>query len=289
MSTIKSNVQARFGLAGFPVNISTAIKDVKEETGFNTVCIGTTEEPHAATRVSQQYKCGHCATTGRGTDFVKGRDLGDGRFALVTAEDLKAADVDDSLKNQLNFTVHPAEEVAGSTMPTGRVYYLEPGKGCPPDAYATIAEAVENNPDKAIMTVWAARSAPALYRAVCREGILMLVQYAWPAQLDATPNVPHIDVTNQQRAQLALFLDTISAPFDPNTYVDVRAEALQRIIAATSTVEALESGRPAPVAAPAPVSFMDTLLASVPQQAPAKKAAKAAKKAAPRKAAAKAS
>lgn len=275
MAAVKSNIPLKIGpFFGVPVSVITAIEDDKKETALNTLC----DTGHAPARVRQDLKCPECSNNDKAT-FKKGQDRGDGTFAVVDVEAVAAAiATSEDVKNTLTLTTHPLDQVAEQTLPNGKVYYLEPGKGGQ-GAYPLIVEAVRRRPNVAFCTVWASRSVPAMYRLGIYRDSLTLTQLAWPASVKAAPTNP--GNANEDEVKMALVLvDQLCSDFDPETFRDTRTETLAAFIAAADGVEGAATPETA-VVTPKVSSMMDMLAAAVAASAAPEKADKP--KAKPRK------
>jgi non-homologous end joining protein Ku len=281
MGAIKTGVTISLGpFFGVVVNVLSAVDDDAKSTGFNTLCVGT-DKAHVATRVHQELVCGECKNTNAET-FVKGKDMGDGTYAIVDQDVLAAAaTVGDDIKTELRITSHDAAKVAAATMPLGKTYFLEPGKGPrAQEGYALLREQVRRRSDKAYVSVFASRSKPMMYRLGVYGQALTIVPQAWPTNIRAEPNVPDVDVDEAALTQLDALLDTLEQPFDPATYIDTRKDAMEAVIAAATMVEAGQTPdlKSVKSVAPAGLDLTSQLTAAV-------AAAKAAKPKVTRKAA----
>lgn len=257
MAAVKSNIPLKIGpFFGVPVSVVTAIEDDKKSTALNTLC----DTGHAPARVRQDLKCPECSNNVKET-FKKGQDRGDGTFVVVDADEVAAVTaISDDVKNSLTLTTHPVEQVNQHTLPSGKVYYLEPGKGGAA-AYPLVVEMVKARPNLAFCTVWAARTAPAMYRLGVYGDVLTLTQLAWPASVKATPNVGTDAKADEVKMALVL-ADQLSSDFDPETFRDTRSETLAAFIAAAEGVEGATKPESA-VVTPKVTSMMDMLAAAV--------------------------
>ena len=242
MSTIRSTV-LRLGLLNVPVKVQTAITDSAPR--FNTVCT----HGHAPTKVKQSLACPACGNADRAT-FEKGHDNGDGTITVVNPDDLaQHQEVPAEVKEAITLSVHPAEDV-DNAVPGGRTYWLAPGKGGEA-GYTAFVAVLRAHPDHALCTVFATRSRPSMYRVALHDDALMLVELAWPGDVTSI-DVPEGDAPEAMVQQLALVISSASTPFDPSTYFDARAKAVedflsqQQAVAAGITPEdASEGGAPA--------------------------------------------
>lgn len=291
MAAIKANVSLKIGpFFGVPVNVLGAIEDEKKETSLNTLCLGDVDvnkdgvvshvDAHAPARCRQDLKCEECGNNNKDT-FKKGQDRGDGTYAIVDAEAVAAAiATSEDVQKTLTLTTHPIEQVAEQTLPNGKVYYLEPGKGGAA-GYPLIVEAVKQRPNVAFCTVWASRSVPAMYRLGVYRDALTITQLAWPASVKAAPANP--GGAKEEEVKMALVLvDQLCSDFDPDTFRDTRTETLRAFIAAAEGVEGAATPETA-VVTPKVTSMMDMLAAAVAASGAPEKAEAPKPKAKPRK------
>lgn len=271
MAAVKANIPLKIGpFFGVPVSVVTAIEDEKKSTGLNTLCVGDVDitkdgvvthiDAHPAARCRQNLACETCGNDNT-ESFKKGQERADGTYAIVDTTELAAVTaISDDVKNTLTLTSHPVEQVMQHTLTQGKVYYLEPGKGGAA-GYPLIVEMVRNRPNLAFCTVWAARSAPKMYRLGLYGDILTLTELAWPASVKTAPANP--GDAKEDEVKMALVLaDQLATDFDPETYRDTRTEQLAAFIAAADGVEGAAKPEAA-VVTPKTTSMMDMLQAAV--------------------------
>lgn len=269
-------VPLKLGLISVTVKVATAIEDATPR--FNTVC----DQGHAPNKVKQRLECPSCQSSERGA-FKKGVEQGDGTVIVVEADKVaEASEVPDDIKQGINLTTHPADDLVGTTMVGGKVYFLEPNQG-EHDTYALMTQLVEERTDVAMLASFAIRSKPSLYRLGTLDGALTLTEIAWPESVRPAPR--HQGTVDDAMLKMAAqFVDTLVAPFDPNEYRDTRSTQLADFL---SKQKAVASGDEEAVVATSGDDLMAALSAAVtPKKKPAKKAAKkaTAKKAATKKA-----
>lgn len=270
-------VPIRLGLITVPVKIDGALEGAPS---FHTVC----NTGHAPVRIKQTLACPECKNADRGS-FVKATETDDGKYAIVSAEKLEAATaVPDDVKNTITLTAHPAEQVQFA-IPGEKTYFLAPGTD--PNAYALMVRLVEERRDVALLTTFAVRSKPALYRLGVYQGALTLTEMAYPEAIRPAPENTGV-VDEAMAAMASQFLDTITTDYDAASYTDTRSEAIRKVVEAADVVAA--GGEAAPTAGE-PTDLMAAMAAAI-GQAPAKKTARkktARKKTAAKKTARKAS
>lgn len=285
MGALKSNVAVKLGIISFSVSVESAVSEVKEGS-FNQVCTGAAGKPHhPPARVRQSLKCGFegCANDDKET-FLKGKEIG-GVVKIVPQSEIDAAGASDEVKKNIALTTHPAEQ-AEHMLQTGKVYNLSPAAGHA-ETYALVAALVEARSDLAFFTEFAVRSLAAMYRLIAQDGVLMLLECAWPENVKAKPII-HAEINEAMLGQASVFADMLKADFDPDTYRDKRTAQIAAFMAT------LEGEAPAAVEGATGVSTPKTDLSTMlnaaisaagAAKAPAKKTA--AKKAVAKKATAK--
>lgn len=291
MSTIRSKIGARLGMAAGSFDVVTSVTDAKE-TALRTVCQGKDDDhEHPPAAVKQLYRCPvtECGKEGKVTDFDKAKEPSKNQFIPVPPEELDKLQVSTAIKDNLVFALYAVDDVERAVVPHGKPYYLKPSDATSAEPYSlfrrftTKVDAGEILTDDGrpgvVMAIWSAKGAPVLWRAEVLNGVLAVQPYCWPNQLDAAPEVPDIDVTKYD-AMLPSFASAISAPFKPEDFKDERADTLQAFLATKTAVTGIEGDTEQPTAA-APVDLMAALAATVAT------AAEPVKKAAPRKRAAK--
>lgn len=269
---LKSGVSASFGLLPLQVDVLSAVEGEKT-VSFTNVCTGTEGAEHPPSKINSIYRCPQCANEDK-TILRKAKAQGKDEFVIVPQEEIDAANSEASkFKDAMSITTHPSADVLGKTLETGSMYYLAPSSPAFAEVYALIVHMVKSNPETAFVTMWAARSAPAMYRLDVRDDVLVLRQLAWPSQVQASPEVP-TTFNPAFESQAQLFVDSTKADFDPDTYVDVRGTLLDAYVASQSTVQGVAPAGGERVAAPQGLDIMALLKAGTPEAGtPAKKAA----------------
>lgn len=284
MGTIKADVTVQMGFVPLQVNVKSIIEGEKS-TAMSNVCVGTADSPHDPVRIKQVNRCPlpDCANEDKGT-HTKAKVVNKSELVLVPQEEQdKIAEEAKKYTNAMPITVHPAEDVKARTLETGTAYYLEPATPAFAEIYAMVVHEIKKHPESALVTMWAVRSAPAMYRFDVRDDVLVIRQLAWPHQVQAAPSVP-TTFNPMYEAQADMFIESTKADFDPDTYRDVRGDILSSYVASQVPIPTqVVEGKA--VTAPAALDVMALLEASIPKGAAKKAAAKKTTK----KAAAKAS
>jgi DNA end-binding protein Ku len=224
-------------------------------------------------------------------DIAKGFDLGGGEIVTLTDEDFAGLPLATSRAIEVLEFV-PAEQV--DPIMYARSYYLEPdGQATKP--YLLLRDALESSDRVAIVKV-ALRQREQLAMLRVRDDVLVMHTMLWPDEVRATDFEfldSDVTVRPQELAMAESLIESMTADFDPDEYVDNYRAALQEVIDAK--VAGREVVAPEPAAErPAAVDLMAALKASVerarsgraaaPEPAkPAKRAAKTAKTAKPKR------
>lgn len=254
-------VPLKLGLISVTVKVATAIEDATPR--FNTVC----DQGHAPNKIKQRLECPTCQSSERSA-FKKGVEQDDGTMVVLNAEDVtKAAEVPEDIKSSITLTTHPADDLVGTTVVGGKVYFLEPEKGNH-DTYALMAKLVEQRQDVAMLSSFAIRGKPSLYRLGTLDGALTLTEIAWPESVRPAPR--HQGTVDEAMLGMAAqFVDTLVAPFDPKDYSDTRSKQLSDFLAKQ---ESVVSGDADAVVASSSDDLMAALSAAVgPKKATRKK------------------
>lgn len=283
MSVIKKDVNASFGLLPLQVHVRSAVESEKA-VSLTNVCLGSEGNEHAPAKINSIYRCPLCSNEDKAT-LVKAKQQGKTEFVLVPQEEMDKVKAEaEQFQGAMQITTHAAADVEASTLETGSFYYLEPATAAYAEIYALVMHTIKTNPDTAFVTMWAARTAPAMYRLDVHNDVLVIRQMAWPSQVQPAPAVP-TTFNPAYEAQAQMFVDSTRADFNPDTYKDARADLLDAFVASQN---AIVGERPEVVtAAPQGLDIMALLQASTQAAKPvaAKRAAKKATKAPAKKAA----
>lgn len=229
MSTIKANVSATLGLLPLSVNVK-SIVEAEKATSMSNVCVGTADAPHGPVKIQQINQCPDCKNDDKAT-HAKAKMVSKTELVLVPQAEIDAMSTEAKKYSEaMPITVHPADEVMASTIETGTAYYLEPATPAYAEIYALVAHEIRKNPDKVLVSMWAARTAPAMYRWTVKGDVIVIRQLAWPHQVQAAPSVP-TTFNEAWESQADMFLASSAAEFDPDTYRDVRGEILSAYVA----------------------------------------------------------
>jgi len=273
-----------FGLVNVPVGLFSATQD--KTIHFNQIEAGTSDRIRYK-KVNER--------TGREVDnakIVKGFNLGDGSYVLLTDEELAAADPERS-RNIAIVDFVEAAEIDPLLYRNG--YYLAPqGEGAR-QAYALLREAMLRESKVAVAElVMRNKEYLVTVRPHEKDNVLVMHTLYYSDEVrspeEELPNLPGEETfTDRELAIASQLIDAMTSPWDPEQYHDTHRQRVEELVA--SKHEGREIVLEAPAPAPKVVDLMAALEASVKAAsgttAP-KAPAKAAKKAAPAKAAKKA-
>jgi len=193
-------------------------------------------------------------------DIAKGYDLGGGEMVALTDEDFADLPLATSRAIEVLEFV-PAEQV--DPIMYARSYYLEPeGQAAKP--YVLLRDALERSDRVAIVKV-ALRQREQLAMLRVRDDVLVMHTMLWPDEVRAVDFEfldSDISVRQQELAMAQSLIESMTAEFDPNEFIDNYRAALQEVIDAK--VSGREVVAPEPAAErPAAVDLMAALKASV--------------------------
>jgi len=273
-----------FGLVNVPVGLFSATQD--KTIHFNQVEAGTSDRIRYK-KVNER--------TGREVDnakIVKGFNLGDGSYVLLTDDELAAADPERS-RNIAIVDFVEAAEIDPLLYRNG--YYLAPqGEGAR-QAYALLREAMLRESKVAVAElVMRNKEYLVTVRPHEKDNVLVMHTLYYSDEVrspqEELPNLPGEETfTDRELAIASQLIDAMTSPWDPEQYHDTHRQRVEELVA--SKHEGREIVLEAPAPAPKVVDLMAALEASVKAASGAtapKAPAKAAKKAAPAKAAKKA-
>lgn len=221
-------------------------------------------------------------------DIAKGFDLGGGEIVTLTDEDFAELPLTTSRAIEVLEFV-PADQV--DPIMYARSYYLEPdGQATKP--YLLLRDALESSDRVAIVKV-ALRQREQLAMLRVRDDVLVMHTMLWPDEVRATDFEfldSDVTVRPQELAMAESLIESMTADFDPDEYVDNYRAALQEVIDAKVAGRKVVAPEPA-AERPAAVDLMAALKASVERarsgrapapepEKPAKRATKTAKTAA---------
>lgn len=230
------------GMLDLSVTAKPAVEKEDKDTKLVTICCGSDvidlatgkDTKHPAAAPKQKVTCPICLA--EKTSFhgwEKGRDNDDGTFTPVPEDVLTAARPGDELTKSIDLVLHPLDEVEDQCLPSGRVYYLEPGKDGAQKYNAAVGAVHANLARGRVYCVrYAVVSSVATYRLIVLGKVLAFQELATPEQKRATPAVDFPEAQEQHVQLLLMASDLTYAPFNAANYADdhrrIVAEALAR-------------------------------------------------------------
>jgi DNA end-binding protein Ku len=244
-----------FGLVSVPVSLYSA-SESSATIGFNML------HKTCGSRLKQQYICSQEGQLVEKDEIAKGYEFSKGQYVTFTPEEIKA--LDEKATNSIDI----AEFVplgAVDRMYLDKVYYLGPDKGGD-RAYRLLGEALKAT-GRAALGQYSARGKQHLVLVRPLDGVLVMEQLHYAAELRSAAEVPHPD-TPVKEAELALAKQLIEQSatdeFRPENYHDtVRERVLEAIQAKVEGQEITAEAAPAETKI---IDLMDALKASLAKQ-----------------------
>lgn len=210
-----------FGLVSVPVSLYSA-SESSATVSFNML------HKSCGSRLKQHYICSKEGGIVEKDDMAKGYEFAKGQYVTFTPEEIKA--LDEKATNSIDI----AEFVplnAVDRMYLDKVYYLGPDKGGD-RAYRLLGEALKAT-GRAAVGQYSARGKQHLVLVRPLDGVLVMEQLHYPAELKPAAEVPHPE-TPVKEAELALATQLIeqssTEEFRPENYRDtVRERVLEAI------------------------------------------------------------
>ena len=244
-----------FGLVSVPVSLYSA-SESSATVSFNML------HKKCGSRLKQQYICPTEDVVVEKDDVVKGYEFSKGQFVRFTPEEIKA--LDEKATNSIDIAEFvPLDAV--DRMYLDKVYYLGPDKGGD-RAYRLLGEALKVT-GRAAVGQYSARGKQHLVLVRPLDGVLVMEQLHYPAELRSASEVPHPD-TPVKEAELALARQLIeqaaTEEFRPENYRDtVRERVLEAIQAKVEGQEITAEAAPPETKI---IDLMDALRASLAKQ-----------------------
>jgi len=274
------NATISFGLVSVPVSLYSA-SESSATVSFNML------HRSCGTRLKQQYICPKDGGVVERDEITKGYEFAKGQYVTFTPEEIKA--LDEKATNSIDIAEFvPLDSV--DRMYLDKVYYLGPDKGGD-RAYRLLGEALKDT-GRAAVGQYSARGKQHLVLVRPLDGVLVMEQLHYPAELKPVAEVPHPEAPVKE-AELALARQLIEQSstdeFRPENYRDTVRE---RVLAAIQQkVEGQEITADEAPPETKIIDLMDALKASLARKGastdemkPAKRAAKSEEaEAAPKK------
>jgi DNA end-binding protein Ku len=244
-----------FGLVSVPVSLYSA-SESSANVSFNML------HKACGTRLKQQYICPKEGEVVEKDDITKGYEFSKGQYVTFTPEEIKA--LDEKATNSIDI----AEFVplgAVDRMYLDKVYFLGPDKGGD-RAYRLLGEALKAT-GRAALGQYSARGKQHLVLVRPLDGVLVMEQLHYPAELRSASDVPHPEAPVKE-AELALARQLIEQSatdeFRPENYRDtVRERVLDAIQRKVEGEEITAEAAPPETKI---IDLMDALKASLAKQ-----------------------
>lgn len=210
-----------FGLVSVPVSLYSTSESAAS-VSFNMV------HKKDGTRLKQQYICPKDGEIVERDEMAKGYEFAKGQYVIFSPEELKALDEKATNTIDVNEFV-PLSEV--DRLYLEKAYFLGPDKGGE-RAYRLLSKALEET-GRAALGQYSARGKQYLVLVRPMDGVLVMEQLHYAAELRSAADVPIPDVTVKD-AELALarqlIEQTATDEFHPEKYHDtVRDRVLEAI------------------------------------------------------------
>jgi DNA end-binding protein Ku len=210
-----------FGLVSVPVSLYSTSESAAS-VSFNMV------HKKDGTRLKQQYICPKDGEVVERDEMAKGYEFAKGQYVIFSPDELKALDEKATNTIDVNEFV-PLSEV--DRLYLEKAYFLGPDKGGE-RAYRLLSKALEET-GRAALGQYSARGKQYLVLVRPMDGVLVMEQLHYPAELRSAVDVPIQDVPVKD-AELALarqlIEQTATDEFHPEKYHDtVRDRVLEAI------------------------------------------------------------
>jgi DNA end-binding protein Ku len=226
------------------------------------------------TRIQLRKWCPHCERLIEADEIVKGRDTGNGRYALVEEEEIAA------LRPASTKTVDVSHVVDASTIDPiyiERAYYVTPDTASAGEPFAVIRDALEG---RAAVGRLALHGREYLVALVPRETALVLYTLRTKGEVRALDAIDERDFAavkgKPQETKLARqVLSSFETEADLSSFTDRYQEALREMLAKKATEDVAEAGEPGErKPSTKVVNLMDALRQSLAQTTAARGGAK---------------
>ncbi len=202
-------------------------------------------------------------------DIVKGYEVSDGNYVVMTDEDFEKANPKKTRTLEiLSFADEKEIEPLYYQMP----YFLEPEKGAA-KAYNLLREALQKSKKVAIAN-FVFRNHEHIGMIMAHAGILMLVQLRYHSELLSPKeiNVPKEESVPKKELEVALkFVDQLTETFNPAEYSDTYTKEIKAIIAQKGKGKKIKVKKGEEPKSPKIHDIMSLLKESLEQSRPKKK------------------
>ncbi len=211
-----------FGLVTIPVKLYSATEE--KDISFRQV------HPKDGGRIKYKRVCEVCGEEVPYGEIAKGFETSDGRMVILESSDFNDLPLPTAKQVEIVQFVELGEIDPAAY---NKAYFLEAdGPGAKP--YVLLREGLKRSGKAALVKV-ALRSRESLALIRAEGDLLMMQTLLWPDELrDGQFAAPPDDVTaSPAEVDMAgMFIDQLSAPYDPAQFTDSYREALEAVVAA---------------------------------------------------------
>ncbi|MFP5416036.1 MAG: Ku protein [Actinomycetes bacterium] len=211
-----------FGLVTIPVKLYSATEE--KDVTFRQV------HPADGGRIKYKRVCEVCGQEIPYSEIAKGYEAADGRIVVLEASDFDDLPLPTAKQVEIVQFVE-IDEIDPTAW--NKAYFLEPeGPGAKP--YVLLREALKKSGKVAVVKV-ALRSRESLALIRATDEVLMLHTLLWPDELregDFAAPADDIKATKGEVDMAKMFIDQLTAPYDPDQFTDSYREALEQVVAA---------------------------------------------------------
>lgn len=234
-SATKANVTLSLGLLSTTVSLHAAVGDARID--MHDACTNG----HPVTRIKQRRFCPVCDNDGSVLPLVKARETGDG-LVEIKPEVLESVAAVAAEFSDIALSVHPAEDVSGVLLPSGKSYYLsmkKPGKS-QREVYTLLGQLVGSRTDLAFMARYTMRQVTSIFQlVVAGNGTLVMRQMSDAALVRVHPVIEFTDVADTNAVLAESVADALCEPFDPDVHGTTQTSIIEDYVATQTPVAAL--------------------------------------------------
>jgi len=238
-----------FGMVTIPVKLYSATKDLAPKFNqLHTIC---------GTRINLIRRCASCAVDVPWEEIGKGYEIGDGKYAFFTKEELAEMDGGEETKGSIEIVqfVDP-NEVDSAYFE--KSYWIAPGGKSPKSARGfELLRMVLADTGRAALVKIKLRTKPRLGLLRARDGFFAIETMRYPEEIVSSETLARPDVKNiteREREMAEKLVDELTSAFDPTKLIDTyRAsveEAADAKAAAGDIVDGAGDGVPSAAKGP---------------------------------------
>lgn len=227
MAGIKTTIA--FGLVNIPVKTSPAARPGR--ISFNMI------HPKCKGRVNQKLWCNACNEDVARNETLKGYEFSDGKYVIVTKEELEACEPESSKVFEIECTVS-AEEVDPILFESS--YYLEP-EPAGRKGYKLLLQALEQESKYAIArATMNSREHIIIIRAY--NGVLMFHTMFFQGEVRSAPSLglESIAIKDAELQLARQLLEVNAGPFEHQKYADGYQQAVEELLRAKQEGQPVE-------------------------------------------------